>query len=868
MRGTARAADTQAARALHRLAVARRIRGRAFNLLLWALLVLVLCVWVSTPSISSQSVSNEPQLEQPLDAIAKTARSAATSGSAKPSAVLVLGSGGLLGRLLVNKLRDRGYAVVDVPDASYLDLRYPSALDFFNDTHVSFAFMMAEDNGESGGTMSPEQVAAAKNDFLSRSTNDWFRTRGVRFFHISWYWPNYSGSLARAKSLMHMEQEAVQYGKILRLAPVVAADPLHQSGAFATMVDSCVRTGSAQLSALPTTNCLSGDDAVSAMVDAMERFDSLPPVTDIINEARIKTRDLTAAIAERLPQRCEIRHSMRSRLAVKPKRGKLPSSGRTIRVRSSVAEQLRTSTPGASSTAEADGRPYISVVLSGRNDNYKGSYFIRLYNFVRSFAAAAKSTGLSYEIVFVQYNPDRNILPIGQVLPFTGVRSLGNLKVMTIGRRQGSKKHFLEFYAKNFAARRSAGKFVLFTNSDNIFSPKLLHTLAKKYLNPRIIYRARRVDAKVYSPNADVSTLLEGCHRMAPNSAEEMKAYMKLMRRPFWHASGDFTLISRDRLLSRNGYPEVDSNLHVDSFGLQNFFCPQYPQTMQLVFDEPICHQSHQRRRPKSMDFEDVRRLSCSANSSVLQEFHISESWGAPEQSYELADLGNYLSNAFNPATPYKSYKHHSALGQFSESHSWEGPLSPEFVVDFTGFKTPIGDACGSRENQYLTICAIHRAHLQMGVSRTIGKFPVIDQNYFVNVAIVETVLACTASETAHFAEIGTEFGLWTSYAANALNSARPDCRPRLSVKAVQNTQRFADYRSLNGISEPVQDLSTALNERTHLLIVDMNRIEDRLDKEFLLTSIEASCRVVLLTAPSQKTGMKLLQHLKSDGGW
>ena len=51
--------------------------------------------------------------------------------------VLVLGSGGLVGRALVQWLEEREYEVLHVRNRRHIDLRVPGAMDVFNNSGVS-----------------------------------------------------------------------------------------------------------------------------------------------------------------------------------------------------------------------------------------------------------------------------------------------------------------------------------------------------------------------------------------------------------------------------------------------------------------------------------------------------------------------------------------------------------------------------------------------------------------------------------------------------------------------------------------------------------------------------------------------------------
>ena len=63
--------------------------------------------------------------------------------------VLVLGSGGLVGRTLVAWLEARNYSVLHVRNRRHIDLRVPGALDVFNGTRIAYAFFLACEVGGS-----------------------------------------------------------------------------------------------------------------------------------------------------------------------------------------------------------------------------------------------------------------------------------------------------------------------------------------------------------------------------------------------------------------------------------------------------------------------------------------------------------------------------------------------------------------------------------------------------------------------------------------------------------------------------------------------------------------------------------------------
>jgi len=63
--------------------------------------------------------------------------------------VLVLGSGGLVGRSAVRWLRAHDYQVVEVRDRQHVDLRVAGALDRFNASNIAYCFFLACEVGGS-----------------------------------------------------------------------------------------------------------------------------------------------------------------------------------------------------------------------------------------------------------------------------------------------------------------------------------------------------------------------------------------------------------------------------------------------------------------------------------------------------------------------------------------------------------------------------------------------------------------------------------------------------------------------------------------------------------------------------------------------
>ena len=75
----------------------------------------------------------------------------------------------------------------------------------------------------------------------------------------------------------------------------------------------------------------------------------------------------------------------------------------------------------------ADDRPYLSVVVTARNDDHGGNLLGRMQAFVNGWIAQSKRHGLASELIFVEWNPPQDRPPLGGG-PATGPRIWGRAR--------------------------------------------------------------------------------------------------------------------------------------------------------------------------------------------------------------------------------------------------------------------------------------------------------------------------------------------------------------------------------------------------------------------------------------------------------
>ena len=203
-------------------------------------------------------------------------------------------------------------------------------------------------------------------------------------------------------------------------------------------------------------------------------------------------------------------------------------------------------------------QPLISLVLTGRNDEYGGDFNARFFRTLRFNHEQLASRGIPHEIVFVEWAP-----PPGRPLLYDEIfdaipaldRSVCTWYVVDpryhAALSLNPRLEYLEFIAKNVGIRRAQGRFTLASNCDVYLGRQVLDVFECGALEPRVLYRAPRRDLKLAS---DLSSLdwdvLEDPRNLA-GPAHELKP-------PFMaSATGDFVLIDRETFHAIGGFNEV-----------------------------------------------------------------------------------------------------------------------------------------------------------------------------------------------------------------------------------------------------------------------------------------------------------------------
>jgi SAM-dependent methyltransferase len=210
--------------------------------------------------------------------------------------------------------------------------------------------------------------------------------------------------------------------------------------------------------------------------------------------------------------------------------------------------------------------PYLSIVLSGRNDDFGGDFTGRLFRALDFNHRELAARGVPHEIIFCEWAPIEGRPWMAELLADRFPDLVPDGLISYVADRayhdaysQNPRLRFQEFIAKNVGIRRSRGEYVLTTNAGVYLGRGLLDAFARRALSPGTLYRARRIDLKeAIGSQALAFDALED-----PRNQDSVNAIAPPL---YSNASGDFLLLDRASYSALRGFNEVSrvARVHVD----------------------------------------------------------------------------------------------------------------------------------------------------------------------------------------------------------------------------------------------------------------------------------------------------------------
>jgi hypothetical protein len=144
--------------------------------------------------------------------------------------------------------------------------------------------------------------------------------------------------------------------------------------------------------------------------------------------------------------------------------------------------------------------PYLSVVVTARNDDHGGNPLQRMQMFIDSLLEQCDRHRLPSELVIVEWNPPDDRPRLGDALRWPRTAGYCTVRIIEVPNdlharlAHAESLPLFQMIAKNVGIRRSRGEFVLVTNIDLLFDDRLVRRLAARRLRPERLYRVDRYD--------------------------------------------------------------------------------------------------------------------------------------------------------------------------------------------------------------------------------------------------------------------------------------------------------------------------------------------------------------------------------------
>lgn len=340
-------------------------------------------------------------------------------------------------------------------------------------------------------------------------------------------------------------------------------------------------------------------------------------------------------------------------------------------------------------------KPYLSIVIAVRNDNYGGDFTQRLQKSLNWNTRWLEHYGVAAEFVLVNWNPLPEEQSLVERLDWPAERK--HVKYRMIDVPNAVHETFVnpdvrdtvpmfEFIAKNAGVRRANGEYILSTNADILIHPKIFKSIANGQLDEAHYYRANRLDYRKTEHDTVSQMFKQGLVVLLKGKEYYYKVerFKKLQYQWFrlrntlrlkWEAtklrfvaisnrlrldvvhdngtfmahclsSGDFMLMNKKHWNTLKGYPEYTYTvLHKDSM----FTILALSMLKEKVFDKPIFHQDHERRYTWEAAKHDTRYDKAFAffvemahevrQKRPIEQFLNSEDWGLVDFKLEEQQL-------------------------------------------------------------------------------------------------------------------------------------------------------------------------------------------------------------------------------------
>jgi nucleoside-diphosphate-sugar epimerase len=405
--------------------------------------------------------------------------------------VLVLGSGGLVGRALSDELLKRGFLLIQVPGRLHTDLRIVGSLSWLDDKVFDFVFFLACEVGGSKFLTSASAQDAVRlyNERIYANVFPWLKARGAPFLFASSMLAAENTTYGTIKARGEVLTKSSGVGKSFRLYNVFGREPIStKSHVLSDWTYLCLQQGAvaAMTDGLEERQFAHAKDVAVALSDMMMHFDTLKDLTDVATGEWVSLRTIAERLVDAVGGTCHFSFSSsKSNLG----RGVEPTN--VWRVHSPLDAALRDLSHFYKiqlTREKLRGVPYLSVVVPALPGGD-----VLLDAFARHVYNASRSAHLDVEVMAVDCAPSFNTrpfeehnvsrdLPLPQRFAWLPSRPLGDFHVIS-WENSGDACRW-----DAVGMHHARGAHVLFTNSSMRFPIALLEQIAHRRLPHRTVH--------------------------------------------------------------------------------------------------------------------------------------------------------------------------------------------------------------------------------------------------------------------------------------------------------------------------------------------------------------------------------------------
>lgn len=699
--------------------------------------------------------------------------------------VLVLGSAGLVGKALVTSLKACGIPVIEIKNRIHVDLRISGSLHFLNSTKISFVFFLACEVGGSKylGSTEAQDVIWRFNVLMYENVFPYLLSRKIPFIFSSSQLSSHNTSYGRVK-LLGEDLTTKSGGKSIQFWNVYGFESINpKSHVVSDWIYNCLRHKqvTSMTNGLEARQFAHTSDISLSLIDLMHAYDQLPNVTHVTSNTWLSMRALAGKMQQLLDSKCTFSYSMANSSHA---RGSSPSNIWLVqsnihrRLTQVITEYKRFIFRESSSSLI---QPYVSVIFCTSNDDHDGIRH-RQYHFLRSLVYNSQQYHASLEILSVVYSPSDEDSPFTQLMFWESPYFFSQLRIIHVPSSfnplPGARVR--EYVGKNIAAQRAHGRFLLFTNPDNVFPSPVFHLFSGHTLDAKTMYRSSTIHN--FSPASKdplalcniVASVSDLCFMERPGLPCPLKServtYLKEIaiesnkEQLFFsrNSAGDFMLLEKQKFIEHCGYLEIPQSWAVDT-AMVNFLSTD----LRIAWsDQSLCHIKHNSMTaPNPNDITQLPSLQRLHEAKVglncsyfgLKGVHLPE-----------VQMSSVFTSAFNPLSAMALYNHHHIFNNL-EGRMWSGRLRSCCYNDFSGMVFNVSTMCPS----HIHICNRHGLMMRLGVLNYLGDLPIVDANYFVWISLLTSISLHSGSRPYVLIEYGGS-EMWTLRGNIALRLFHP----------------------------------------------------------------------------------------------